>query len=403
LRPRATDPPTANLLSSGDHPAMMTTSGMSHAILRAENFRVLHQLEWSPAGVCLLAGPNGSGKSTLLSALRFLRAVFMFGHEVAFNSISGSYFRRLGTPAEEPVTFEFELGDIRWRLRFPMFTSGLRGQYGEELFRGDELILRAAMFDEGWYLGNERREIDPRRCCARVLLDSGQADWMKPLEDFMSNMRIHNAYDLEPVKYPQSDYRRHSLHSDGGNLWSVLSNWKQGSLKHGDKFQWVMEAARHAFPDIMGSLEFDQGMPFLFGPRASDPADGLPPFLAADGLLTGLLHLTAIADAHNGALVAFDEIENQLHPHAIRSLLAAMRQQADERGLTIIMTTHSPVVMNEFKGHEDQFYVIRQPSSGPVPSPLDELYDPDWLDHFVLGDLYERLEIAAPAIGEAAE
>jgi hypothetical protein len=82
-----------------------------------------------------------------------------------------------------------------------------------------------------------------------------------------------------------------------------------------------------------------------------------------------------------------------------------MRQQAEERCLTIILTTHSPVVMNEFKGYEDQFYVLRQRSAELVPCALDELHDPNWLAHFVLGDLYERSEIAAPAsaLRESAE
>jgi hypothetical protein len=77
-----------------------------------------------------------------------------------------------------------------------------------------------------------------------------------------------------------------------------------------------------------------------------------------------------------------------------------MRQQAEDRDLTILLTTHSPVVMNAFKGYEDQFYVLSQPASPePVPRSLDELYDKDWLAHFVLGDLYEREKIVAPVRG----
>jgi predicted ATPase len=376
---------------------------MPRITLRAENFRALRRLEWSPEGVCLLAGPNGSGKSTVLDALTFLRGLFLHDHEAAFNSISGTYVRRLGTTEDDPVTLEVEVGDIRWRLRFPMSPVGLRGTYGEELFHGNERVLHADMFDEGWYLGDERRPHD-RRCCARVLLDMGQSEWMKPLENALANMRVHKSYDLPWVK--ESGVVKgvdSTLHGAGKNLWSVLSGWKQAPIRHGRKFEWVLQETRRAFPDGLGALEFDRGLPFLFRPGDTDPADGLPPERAADGLLTGLLHLTAVAGAADGSLIAFDELENQLHPHAIRSILAAMRKQAEERDLTILLTMHSPVAMNEFKGHEDQFYVLRQDSPDPVPCALDELYDPDWLAHFVLGDLYEREEIAAPSASSEPE
>ena len=67
-----------------------------------------------------------------------------------------------------------------------------------------------------------------------------------------------------------------------------------------------------------------------------------------------------------------------------------MRNQAEERDLTIILTSHSPVIMNEFKGHEDKFYLLEGGKEGYQPVSLDKAREPDWLAHFSLGDLYER-------------
>jgi predicted ATPase len=158
-----------------------------------------------------------------------------------------------------------------------------------------------------------------------------------------------------------------------------------------------MSEARKAFPGIIDKIEFDRGDAYLFGPNATDPADGLPPQRAADGVLTGLLHLTAIASTPKGGLVAFDEMENQLHPHAIRSILAAMRERAEERDLTVILTTHSPVVMNAFRHHLDHFYVLELANQGQ-PKSLDELHDEEWLAQSFLGELYENLEFGAPEL-----
>ena len=49
---------------------------MTRFTIKAQNFRVLERLDWSPAGVCLLSGANGAGKSTVLDALLFLRTLF---------------------------------------------------------------------------------------------------------------------------------------------------------------------------------------------------------------------------------------------------------------------------------------------------------------------------------------
>lgn len=374
---------------------------MPKITLRARNFRGIEHLEWSPSYVCLLCGPNGAGKSTTLSMLLFLRTLFERGPETAFGAVDGQYFRRTGAPEDEPVTFEFVAGDLRWKLRFPMTSLGLKGTFGEELYRGEELVLRAAMFDEGWYLGKERQPLDEVRCCAKVLWDRGGAEWMEPLVDALLGIRIYLSYWLNQVqRHEQTDARGTFLAGSGRNLWSVLANWKQSPIRHRGKFEAVMRAAQAAFPGLISTVEFDRGLPFLFPPGAIEPDQGLPPSRAADGLLTGLLHLTALVGARPGSIVAFDEVENQLHPHAIRSIISEMRRQAEERDLTILLTTHSPVVMNTFRDEPEQVYVLeRTAPDQPVPVAMTELHSEEWLAQAKLGTLYDQLAFGAPVAG----
>jgi hypothetical protein len=366
--------------------------------LRVSNFRSIERLEWSPHGVCLLAGPNGSGKTTTLKALSFLRSLFTLGHEAAFNQVDGVAFRRQGADATDHVEFEVSVSDITWKLRFPMSAQGLRGTYGEELRRGTNVVVRAAMFQEEWFLDGQRHPLDQAgRCCSKVLWDRGDADWMRPLVDALTGMRVHLAYGINEIHRVEPVTRSDSyLHPTGRNLWSVLANWKAAPSRYRGQFEWVIQETVKAFPDLLRTIEFDRGLPVLFSPGAADDTDGLPPNLQADGLLTGLCHLTAVVGAQPGSLVAFDEMENQLHPHAIRSLLEAMRDQAEKRDLTIVLTTHSPIVLNEFKGREDQVYVLERGWKGALPVRLDEVRDEAWLSHFALGDLYEREQFGAP-------
>jgi len=373
---------------------------LAHFTIQARNFRVLERLDWTPSGFCLLSGANGAGKSTVLDALQFLRVLFERGHEAALLKVDARYFRNVDVPESEPVVFELRVDDLVWTLRFPMVAAGIEDTYGEELHRAGQPVLRAVMFDQGWQLGEERQARDPVRCAAKVLWDRGDAAWMKPLVDAVTGIRVYEAYELRKVKRSEPvELRQDSLHGDGANLWSVLAHWKASAIRSEGRFDWVMETAREAFPGQIATIEFERGFPVLYPPGAPDPDRGLPPERMADGLITGLLHLTAIAGAPPGSLIAFDELENQLHPHAIRKLIAAMRERGDAQGLTVVVTTHSPVVMNQFRDEIERVFVLdRSDPDRPLPIALTELHTEEWLAQAKLGTLYERLAFGSPLV-----
>ena len=181
------------------------------------------------------------------------------------------------------------------------------------------------------------------------------------------------------------------LDEDGGRLWSVLSNWSQSRATQA-KARWVIEKAKLAFPSQLADLDFFPEV-LAFRPGFSAPEQGLSPSVLADGLLTALLQLTAVAGAKEGSTLAFDEMENQLHPFAIRVILGAMREEAERKGLTILLTTHSPEVLNEFRGEEERVFVLGEP--GRVqPVPLADLVHEDELPIAYIGERYLRERFA---------
>jgi AAA domain, putative AbiEii toxin, Type IV TA system len=366
--------------------------------IQARNFRVLKRLDWSPAGVCLLSGANGAGKTSVLDMLLFLRVLFERGPEAAFSVVGARYFRSVDVPEDEPVEFELQVDNIVWKLRFPMAAGGIKDTFGEELLLDGKQILRAAMFEQSWTLQDERLPLDEVRCCAKVLWDRGNADWMATFVDALTGISVFKSYFINQVQRSEMvSPRQPYLHGTGKNLWSVLAGWKAAQIRAEGRFDWVIGEARKAFPGLIATVEFDSGFPLLFPPGAADPESALPPERAAEGLLTGLLHLTAVAGARPGALVAFDEMENQLHPYAIRLLLSAMRQRAEEAGLTIIVTTHSPVVMNEFRDDLEHVFVLDQAAaSSEFPVRVTDLHSEEWLAQAKLGTLYDRLAFGAP-------
>lgn len=260
-----------------------------------------------------------------------------------------------------------------------------------------------------WTLDGERRADgpdEPDRTCLRAAWESRRADELKPLVQAVHSLRVYDAWWLNQLRSMGSrDADDAYLHPTGRNLFSVLKTWRSAPRRYQNQFEWVRNKARLAFYDVFDDIELDDQSGFVsaqfFGPHAVEGDQGLPITRAADGLLVGLLHLTAVAGARPGSLVAIDEMENQLHPHAIRVILQAMRDLAEERDLTILLTTRSPVLMNEFRGEPERFYVT-EVGRTPTPARLDELHDPRWLSQFSLGDLYEQLRFGAPSPTERA-
>jgi len=364
-------------------------------------------VDWSPSDVCLLAGPNGSGKSSLLQALRFPRSLFTQGLTQALQSSGGAdHLRRVGAEDDAPVALEVVLGEVAWQLEIPVEGLSVNPYHGERLLRDGEPVLEARRYETTIRVAGQVRERDSRgRCGLRTLWDREEPAWLRPFIDLLGNIRIHHSYWLNQARRPdpQQSLEDQYLHPTGRNLWAVLRKWKAAARQFDHQYEWVMDQAVRAFPELMVDLEFPPEGPRMYLAGALGPQQSLPVHLAADGLLVGLMHLTALAGAPAGAVLAFDEMENQLHPHAIRSLLAAMRARAEERDLTIVLTTHSPVLMNEFNNYADSFYVFDPTASDDtrMPTPLTIIKDPKWLRHFSLGDLYEREKFAAPGRSDA--
>ena len=377
---------------------------MSYAewTLTAQDFWGLRTIKWSPSGVCLLSGPNGAGKSSILDALKFLQIAAMRGIPEAVRIVGGgALLRRLGAAPKAPVRLGLSLGDLSWELQLPVEGGSIHPHHGEVIKHGGHVLARRAMFSADVFLGSEQRSAD-ERSTLQMLWDVQRPPELLPMIDLTRGIRVYSSYWLNQIREPQTGIDIDSyLHTTGKNVWAVLRNWRAAPRKFRDQFRWVLNALREAFPDLVLDLEFDLVGQSVVGrfypPNAPNAEDSLSLGVAADGLLVGILHLTAVAGAKDGGILAFDEMENQLHPHAIRVILKAMRERAEERDLTILLTTHSPVVMNAFKGHEDQFYVL-EAGHEVLPIALDKARDPDWLAHFSLGDLYDREDFSAPKL-----
>jgi predicted ATPase len=231
---------------------------------------------------------------------------------------------------------------------------------------------------------------------AMSLLSGPQQEALNGLLEPVTNFRLYQNLQVLSLRTIGSPATSHlHLHADGRNAFSLLRNWKAGRRKHEERWLFVLEGLRECFPELFEDIEFlsaGQTVSVQFYFRGlREPVDA---WSAPHGLLVTLLHLCAIASTPDHGAVAIDEPENGLHPYAIRTLLELMRARASAKDLTVLLATHSPVVLNTFNTEPERVYIM-EPGHERLPIALTEHSDPEWLAHFALGDLYSEQSFGA--------
>lgn len=361
---------------------------------RVKNYRALRNTDWSPQGVCALVGPNGAGKSTLLDVPQLLRHILEHGLMRALDYRGGiANLVHFEASPQEMVVLQALLPDTSWLISFRERERRFGSLHTEELF-GPGLRGRR-MFDE-FNLNGTALPADERSVLRLAADNPATAPGLQPLLTVLQGYRCYADYHLAHIREngsPLSSEKALDVH--GRNVFSVLRNWRDTRADR-VRFNFVMEGLRTLFPDNFADLDFETaGTTVAARVVAPRPDTSYPITFAANGLFVALLHLCAVASVSEGGMVALDEVENALHPFAIKRLIEAFRSWSVQTKSTVLLATHSPVVLDQFRDCPEQVYVM-EPSQETNPVPLSKFRDPEYLSHFSLGDLYAHLEFGAP-------
>lgn len=374
--------------------------------LHVENLRALRRVEWAPEGVCALVGANGSGKSTLLQVLRFLDVAVTRGVEEAFRQtfVTSYGLRNRSARDVETIRLGVSLEGATWTIRLSPLGGSIAWPVMEILDPGDG-SQKKWMRPEGSGAvasvdaAQEVVQLGPIANLAIEIL-ARQPEWRQPARSIvgvLERLRVYHDPDLWTLRtqgsYTAIDSR---LHSRGLNAFAVLRAWNERRQDR-HRQQFVLQGLRTAFPSICDDLDFESAGQTTFL-RLYPPGSELPTPIAneANGVLALLVYLCDIASGEPGGLVAIDEPENSLHPHAIRELFAAAEAWSETYDSTIVLATHSPVILNELTSAPERVWVMRS-NAGDEPNPtrLDRLKNPDWLRNFTLGTLYANGELGS--------
>lgn len=371
--------------------------------LSVRNYRGLRRVDWSPSGVCALVGPNGSGKTTLIDVLELLKDTYTGGFTRAINQHGGAYgLRHFAAQKHEEVIFTLHVETTIWEFS-PEVSLGPGGAslpLYEYLIDGE-----TPLFDRG------RGKLEEDKDGNAHLQDSVLREELYRLEEvseslrrlveLLSSYRHHHHYALASLRREGSllggDLK---LLDDGRNLFAVLMNWRN---RRDQRHRWtfVADTLRDCYPELFSDFSFPIAANIVSCEVHTPNGYTLTPGLLPDGFLVALLHLCAVASAEPGGVLAIDEPENALHPYTLRRLMEAFREWSDAHDVTLLLATHSPVILDTFKHLPEKVFVM-EPGQEVLPVPLDTLKKRNWLAHFSLGDLYEHLKYGAPAGADEA-
>lgn len=367
--------------------------------LYVRNLRALRRIDWTPAPVSLLIGANGAGKSTTLQVLRLLRIAYERSLPEAVRlTLGGSH--NLGSwdrKDDEHIEVGLLLGNVRWRISLNLGEGSVDPLAEEELvedgrpvFTRDSLgVLRyseQALSSDGGTIG------------LRTLVDRGAVETaIRGIATLLQRIQVFQEPDIVGLRRGSSSEDDKDLEIRGGNAISILRRWHQTRGLQ-ERYEFVIGGLRAAFPRDFEAIDFHQAGNTLTA-RIFRPGMEQACWLmdAANGLIQMMVLLCDIAHTEEGGVVAIDEPENGLHPYALRVFLRKARQWATQHHITVLLATHSTVLLDELTELPSHVFVMTSPEDGEktVPVALDELCNPGWLAGFKLGDLYGQGEIGS--------
>uniref|UniRef100_A0AAU2A793 AAA family ATPase n=1 Tax=Streptomyces sp. NBC_00093 TaxID=2975649 RepID=A0AAU2A793_9ACTN len=366
------------------------------------NFRTLTDTKLPLGPLTVMVGPNAAGKSNVLHVLEFLGDVTRKGIEPTLEERGGFdalAFRGGRTPmskitigvegiwtdfASEETPDSYELSVSQRRLPEPRHRDHVH--YRQERFTqhprshaesSAELTSNACVINSPSETGSGQVQVTVDRMVSALHQNqvvpwpdgSSSAKAISEVKQHLSRIRVFDP-DVRAARRPSpvSETGRH-LKGDASNLADFLL----GLQENEDAWNLLLEDIRTAVPQIRnihmsllpgsGLVEVELEEERLRGrTRLAD---------ASWGTVRALCMLAVIHDPEPPLLTCIEEIDHGLHPHVL-SLLALRLREASAHG-QFLVTTHSPVLVNELEPEE--LIVCERRPSGASHIPARSLED----------------------------
>lgn len=350
--------------------------------LKIQRFKSIRSqtLELSPLNVFI--GGNGSGKSNLIQVFRFLREV-VNQNLANYVGLKGGadtllYFGRKTSP-EMSFFLEFAEGDTSNAYEAHLAAT-----------EDDNLMVRS---DTAYY--HERKSFP--KPYDRLLTLSARESKLRSVNHISARQiradlesyrvyHFHDTSDTAAAKAPSDVQDNRFLRPQAENLAAFLY-WLQ--QRHKDHFANIEDAVRQIAPfferfELEPSRLNPEKIRLEWAERGSDAYFNASSL--SDGTLRFICLATLLLQPEFPAVILLDEPELGLHPAAV-TLLASLLSSAATR-TQVLVATQSVTLVNQFD--PEQVWTVERENGESVFRHLSKQDMTAWLDHYALGELWEK-------------
>lgn len=417
-------------------------------------FKSFHDVVVPLAPLTVLIGRNGSGKSNALDGLDVLRRLAVVGD--VRDALEGA--RRDAEPVRGGIegcapfgSDSFELGarvrladgqfadlDVRVQVRpdVQVIWERLRVAGSERAVSNDRWTVlvettdsESGRADVGASIWNGKKGRNPHRVFRATRLIATQLSQQLP-GSTAAERRITTVaeellgvlgglFHFDPVPYLMRRYvaeRDIVLRTTGENLSASVAHLRDTDPRAFDRLVSVVKQLPEQ--TVLGAEVRSGGFgEVMLGLIEADGNDvvTVPARQLSDGMLRMIAILTAIlgrggdgqdlkGSEQGPTTLLLEELENGLHPTQAALILGVVAEAADERGVPVVITTHSPALLNALPGDDHRGVVVvdRDPHSGTSrASRLVEL--PGYLAMMATGGLGDIVSAGRlPTVGSSS-
>lgn len=394
-------------MSSVDAHAEVDSSNAAERVGRVRevhirNYKSIGQATVAMGGLTILVGANGAGKSNFLDALAFVSDCLNDSVELAFKSRGGlgSVRRRSGGhPTHIGIRIIADL-DANTVADYSFEIAAERGEQfsvARERCHVEEFMGEAHLFEvERGQFKAPIEGIRPSVAPDRLALFAASATLeFRPVYDFLTGMRFYSIVPSELRKLQPPD-AGDVLRPDGGNAAAVLKRIRAESP---DRYRRInsllaaavsgIESADHKSVGQWETVEFRQDV----GQKHPWTFDALN---VSDGTLRLLGLLVAIYQPGRATVLGIEEPEATVHPAVAEQILEVLVDAARFR--QVVVTTHSPDLLDFRDLEDDQLRVVTNPQNTTVIADLADTTRRAIREHlFTTGELLRVGELQGDA------
>jgi predicted ATPase len=369
------------------HPSHSETARGDHMLtkVRVRNFKSLKDVTLELDRRNVLVGANMAGKSNVIDLFRFVYDMAFppagsMGLTNAFVTRGG--FSEVLWKGGDERTIQLSLSGTTlehgplWQWNYEILVQG-EARYDNFRISSERLSVQRpdspAADELVENVGNERHlcNIQHQRLLStpdsgRSILEFENPSW--PGNFLRSTIAKWRFYELVPasMRSPNQTAATAFLQKYGENLSQWLSNL--ALEHHNDSFARIERILLDTLPQVTGLFNLPtQQSTVALGSREKCLNRPVTLSQMSSGELTfiALLSLIYAPAERTGTLYCIEELENYLHPRLIDTLLEVMRQvqeqwEGNENAPQLIVTTHSPLVVDKTKLSEIVFVEKRE-------------------------------------------